>query len=272
MSGKVSIIMPAYNAARYLADTINSVLRQTHTDWELLVVDDGSTDGTAAVVRQFTDGRIRYFYQPNAGVSAARNKGLQEMTGDFFCFLDSDDLFPLRSLESRLQVFAQDPGIAFVDGVVEVKNESLDRLLRLYKPQFKGSPLQKLIRLSADCFLGNTWMIRRQPGLAYGFQKGVTHGEDRLFYIHIADQGLFSFTDEVVLVYRRREGSAMSNLDGLQKGYEHLYRTVKKGVKSRTTGDLLYLKYKICRIMFLSNLSARRYPQAFSTLVSNLVL
>lgn len=269
---KVSIIMPAYNAGLYIGEAIQTVIQQTHLNWELLIIDDGSTDETASIVRAFQDERIHFFSQSNAGVSAARNKGLQNMSGTYFCFLDADDLMPEESLASRLSVFRQNPETSFVDGKVFVKNENLNHLIRTYQPCFTGSPLKKLIRLSHDCFLGNTWMVRRQPGFNYQFKEGLTHGEDRLFFIGLANQGKYAYTESPVLIYRRRQGSAMSNLDGLQKGYENLYKTVKKHVQGRSISDLLYLKYKIIRIMFLSNISAGRPGSAIATLFRNIFL
>ena len=264
--------MPAYNAGIYIGDAIQSVLNQSYSNWELLIIDDGSTDDTENIVRSFQDNRIRFFSQSNAGVSAARNKGLQNMFGNYFCFLDADDLMPEQGLASRLAIFHQDPEVMFVDGRVFVKNEDLSQVIRTYQPRFSGNPLKKLIRLSHDCFLGNTWMVRRKPGIHYQFKEGLTHGEDRLFFIGLANQGKYAYTESPVLIYRRRQGSAMSNLKGLQKGYENLYKTVKNKVPGRSVGDLLFLKYKIMRIMFLSNISAGKPGVAISTLFRNFFL
>lgn len=88
-----SIVLPSYNRAHFLPRSIQSVLNQTEKDWELIVVDDGSTDDTAAVVHSFNDPRIHYVYQENAERSAARNKGIAQSTGSWLCFLDSDDEF-----------------------------------------------------------------------------------------------------------------------------------------------------------------------------------
>jgi glycosyltransferase involved in cell wall biosynthesis len=88
-----SIIIPTYNRADLLGVAIESVLKQTFTDWELLIVDDGSTDNTAEVVKGFADARIKYIYQTNAERSAARNNGIAQSTGRYICFLDSDDYY-----------------------------------------------------------------------------------------------------------------------------------------------------------------------------------
>ncbi len=94
-----SVIMPAYNSEKFIMKSIKSVLAQTYTDFELIVIDDGSTDGTKAQIEQFDDDRIRYIYQENAGVSAARNKGILESKGQYVCFLDSDDEWKPNHLE-----------------------------------------------------------------------------------------------------------------------------------------------------------------------------
>src|SRR5690349_19362823 len=101
MAGElVSIVMPAYNAGKYIADSIRSVIAQTWPDWELLVVDDGSSDDTGAIVKEFVarDPRIRYFFQENSRLGKARNTGLKNARGELIAFLDSDDLW----LETKL--------------------------------------------------------------------------------------------------------------------------------------------------------------------------
>ena len=90
---KVSVIMPAYNSEVYIRESIDSVLAQSFTDFELIVVDDGSTDTTAAIVKSYADSRIRLIRQANQGVSVARNTGLEAAQGQFITFLDSDDLY-----------------------------------------------------------------------------------------------------------------------------------------------------------------------------------
>lgn len=100
---KFSIVIPTYNRAAFLSKTIESVLAQTHTDWEMIVVDDGSTDNTKEIVAQYNDERITYIYQKNAERSAARNNGISCAKGDYICFLDSDNLM----LPNRLQSIAE---------------------------------------------------------------------------------------------------------------------------------------------------------------------
>ena len=93
-----SVIIPAYNAAKYIEKSISSVLCQTVDDFEILVVDDGSTDDTRGIVEAIPDDRIRCIYQPNGGVSSARNTGIRSAKGDYICFLDADDLWKSNHL------------------------------------------------------------------------------------------------------------------------------------------------------------------------------
>jgi glycosyltransferase involved in cell wall biosynthesis len=106
---RVTVIIPTYNRRDLVREAIASVTAQSYTDCEVIVVDDGSDDGTAEVVQQFA--RIRYIYQPNHGVSAARNAGVALAQGELLAFLDSDDLWQPRKLECQVALFDQDPGI-----------------------------------------------------------------------------------------------------------------------------------------------------------------
>lgn len=102
---KVSIILPAYNHAHFLPESIGSALGQTYPDFELILVDDGSTDQTRELVAGYLDPRIRYHYQDNRGLAAARNTGLRLARGEFIAFLDADDLFMPTKLEQQIRFF-----------------------------------------------------------------------------------------------------------------------------------------------------------------------
>ena len=94
-----SVIIPVYNRASFLRVAAESVLMQTFSDYELLIIDDGSTDNTKETVKRFTGGAVKYIYQKNRGVSSARNKGVKKAKGEFICFLDSDDRWRAEKLE-----------------------------------------------------------------------------------------------------------------------------------------------------------------------------
>jgi len=100
----ISVIMPAYNSERFIAESIESVLAQTYTNWELIIVDDGSTDETGNIAMQFTtrDNRIKYIFQENKKQGAARNSGIRQSNGTLIAFLDSDDIWVAKKLEIQL--------------------------------------------------------------------------------------------------------------------------------------------------------------------------
>ncbi|HKY41605.1 MAG TPA: glycosyltransferase family A protein [Pyrinomonadaceae bacterium] len=110
MQPLVSVIMPAYNAEKYIADSIQSVLDQTYSNWELVVVDDGSTDKTADITKQFLarDSRIKYVFQENGRLGKARNTGVENSTGSLIAFLDSDDLWLPEKLQRQVQALVEE--------------------------------------------------------------------------------------------------------------------------------------------------------------------
>ncbi len=110
----VSVIMPVFNGERFIAQSIESVLAQTYPHWELIVVNDGSTDGTAGIVAQFTDPRIRCIQQDNKGLAGARNTGIDEARGKYLAFLDADDVWRPRFLERCVSVLQGTPNFAGV--------------------------------------------------------------------------------------------------------------------------------------------------------------
>ena len=120
---RFSIIIPTYNRAAFLPRAIESVLSQTYTDWELIIVDDGSTDNTKDVVAQYSDSRIRYIYQDNAERSAARNNGIAQANGDFVCFMDSDNYMKSDRLEKLSAFIAKERKIACYFTGIEYFNE-----------------------------------------------------------------------------------------------------------------------------------------------------
>jgi glycosyltransferase involved in cell wall biosynthesis len=119
IAGLVSVIIPAYNAEKFIADTIDSVQSQTYRQWEMIVVNDGSTDATSSIVKKKGNEKIQLIEQTNAGVSAARNKGLEQAGGEYVVFLDGDDLMTPFFLEERVSFLQQNPSFGFCGGQVE---------------------------------------------------------------------------------------------------------------------------------------------------------
>ena len=114
----VSCVIPVYNGARFVAESIESVLAQAYRPLEVIVVDDGSTDGTEDVLAAFGD-RIRVFFQPNAGAAAARNRGVAEARGGWLTFQDADDLWAPDKLERQMECFRRNPELDLCFGYLQ---------------------------------------------------------------------------------------------------------------------------------------------------------
>lgn len=254
--------MPAYQAAPYIEAAIHSVLAQDYDQWELLIVNDGSTDLTEDLITQFSDSRIRVFHQRNLGVSTARNKGLQHMSGDYFCFLDADDLMPKDSLSSRLNVFQdKQDEIDFVVGGQHQMNHDLSEILSVQLPSFQGNPRRALKRLDHTCFINcGTWMIKKRNDVTYEFPNGWSHAEDLAFFFSISKCGTLRSISTIAQIYRRNSDSAMSNMDGLVSGYMQFIQLIKLQ-KDSSLADIVYLKIKVLKITTLSLIDASMHSK-----------
>ena len=123
----VSVIIPAYNCDRYIGEAIASVLAQTYTDYELIIVDDGSTDNTAQAIESYGD-RINYIYQTNQGVAPARNRGLAAAQGKYIAFLDQDDFFYPHKLASQVELMEQKPHLGMISSGWDIVNSQGDAI------------------------------------------------------------------------------------------------------------------------------------------------
>ncbi len=236
----VSVVIPTFNRAYYLPHTIDSVLRQSHSNTEIVIVDDGSTDGTEELIRrQYPDeSRIRYLRQENQGVSAARNLGLRESRGNYIAFLDSDDIWKPWKLELQLASLRRFPQAGMVwtdmeaidaqDALVEYRylrrmysawrwfkmdalfpeSCSLASLSGSFPEEIRNEKLY-LGDLSSPMIMGNmvhtsTVLIRRkrleQVG---GFNESLRFsGEDYDFHLRTCRQGPVAFADVPSIQYR----------------------------------------------------------------------
>ena len=219
----IAVVIPAYNVGPFLAEAIASVLRQTHSDWSLMVVDDGSTDNTSAVVAAFTDSRISFTRQCNAGVSAARNVGITAcLTGDRGCadrrtppnpdaflFLDGDDWLAPGALSCLADVLEHAPWAVAACGRYTRVAADGSRHVAPRPPD--GSLLERL--LTRNLFInGGHVLIRREAIEATGpFRDDLSYGEDWEFWTRLALVGEFAAATSPapVLFVRERIGSAV---------------------------------------------------------------
>jgi len=215
----ISVIMPARNAEPFVCEAIDSLLAQSWRNWELLFVENGSTDQTAEVALGYNDPRVKVVRSAAAGLSEARNEGLLQAGGVFICFLDADDRLPPNSLESRACLLINRPDISFADGTVLTWNDTFTRVTRTWKPTFTGNPRSEMARLNPRCFCGITWMIRREQIGALKFNPDWSHLEDRLFFLETSAQGRYGFVRDETYHIRRRKTSLMSEHRDMERAF-----------------------------------------------------
>lgn len=266
----VSIIMPAKDVARYISEAVNSVMEQDYVNWELIIVENASSDNTAAVISRYTDKRIRILSSKTAGLSNARNIGLENMNGAFFCFLDADDRLAPGSISRRVAVFSNDPQVMFVDGAMAQYNESMSKVRYTWKPSFRGVPTQEMMYLLPRCFCGITWMIRRAQDASFRFDTSWTHLEDRLFFLSISPLGRYEFIAEEVYHVRRRRGSLMADISALEEAYLRYLNHVH-GMGLLDADIMKKEMHSFHRMFFRTDLKKFRFMKALRHLYSMLI-
>lgn len=200
----ISVIIPAYNRERYLGEAIDSVLAQAYHPLEIILIDDGSTDGTADVARSFSES-VRYFFQQNSGCSAAFNAGVEKAEGDYLSFLGSDDMWTEKKLKLQMAILHSNPEIDMVFGHVshffspELEQSNRDRL---------KCPTEKMPGYHAG-----TMVIRREAFSRVGlFDTNYQTGEFLDWYFRAKEKGLKEVLLPDVVMKRRIHSSNLGIL------------------------------------------------------------
>lgn len=223
----ITVVIPAYNAQDTIADTLRSVQSQSHQALEILVVDDGSKDDTAAIVQQFAaaDPRIRLVSQANAGVAEARNNGWRQARSDLISFVDADDLWSRDKIELQLAALeAAGPRAGLVYSRYALIDENNRVTYLVHTPAPSGEVLDKLI---VNNFVGNgsSALARREAiEAANGFEPalfraGAQGCEDILFYCRVAEHYEFAAVEDFQIGYRQLPGAMSANLPRMLRSW-----------------------------------------------------
>lgn len=238
----VSVMMPAYNAEAFIGAAIDSLLQQSYRHWELIVVDDGSTDSTATVAARYADPRIVVFTQPNRGEAAARNVALEQMRGEFIAFLDADDQFlpdHLAATVGRLQAHPEHDAV-YTDGAhIDETGTRLKPLSSRRRGPFEGDIFEQVV-LASDVFGPPTCVVlRRAPVLEgqYRFDEQIVIGPDWDFLTQCAERMAFGYVDAKSCLYRVHSSNVTRRVDaGRRAGY--LARCREKAIALPRFGSL----------------------------------
>jgi glycosyltransferase involved in cell wall biosynthesis len=207
----VSVVTATYNRAHYLPGTIGSVLRQTYTHLEHIVVDDGSTDNTKAVIAPFlADSRLNYHVQNNQGQASARNAGLAHAKGEYFCFLDSDNLWEPVKVESQLKEFEAHPEADIIYGDIQAIDEEGNPLDIPNMKRYSGRITEMLLRDNFVTF--NTAMIRRKCYTELGgLDERIRRADDYEFFLRYSIRYRFLYIPKIYVQYRIQRNQISSN-------------------------------------------------------------
>jgi glycosyltransferase involved in cell wall biosynthesis len=209
---KISVITPAYNAEKYIGDAIKSLHQQDYDNLEIIVIDDGSTDTTAAICKTLGVILIR---KDNSGISAARNAGLKAATGDLIAFLDADDLWYDYKLKNQLELLKKSPTTSFVLGLTTAVDK--DGLI-ITEPQFILS-------------LGTSLLKREVYEKIGGFDEELELGEDIDWFLRVMEAEFNSAVEpNPVLKLRRHESNTTNNRE---KTKQFFLRAIRQSLKRR---------------------------------------
>jgi len=204
---KVSVIIPAFNSEQFIEETINSILKQTYKDFEIIVVDDGSKDGTPEVLEKYKDNLV-YVRKKNEGISLARNQGIKRARGEYIAFIDHDDLWLPEKLRKQVALLESDKniGLCYSDAYVIDENKKRNNRLFEISPPQSGMVRERLFKENFIPIL--TAVVRRsvidKTGL---FDPKYKIAEDWDFFLRVAKRYKIGFINEPLAEYRIHRGS-----------------------------------------------------------------
>lgn len=257
MAALVSVVVPMYNAAGVIKETIESVLRQSYPDIEVVIVDDGSSDSSASVVRQLSqlrDRPIRLIQQPNGGVSRARNAGLEVVQGDLIAFLDADDVWEADKIAMQVSELDADPRLAGVVCAYRMFDSSTGADLGVVRPLVTDAFIADWVSLNGPGPLLPSTLLARRVAVEElgGFDEQLSTAADADFGVRLQRFGAIGSLPDVLVRYRMSEGQMHRNPEVLARDYVILldkpYIRADPRLRRRTQANVgLHVAYKRLR-------------------------
>ena len=249
---QASIVIPAYNAEATIRETLESVRQQSIGNWTCLVIDDGSEDRTAEIVRSFhaRDRRIDLVAQANAGVSAARNTGIKLSPGPFIAFLDADDTWFPGYLETTLRLLHEDArcGVAFTQ--VNICDGGCAQTGARTRAKLSEFDLRDLLAANPTTTCSNL-VVRREVFADAGvFRPGMNHAEDQLWLVSVHLSGWkLQGVEEALVNYRTSTSGLSADLERMLSGFEYLVSYARLRSGSLSEGDIRWARAEYLRYL-----------------------
>lgn len=213
----ISVIVPAYNAEKTILETIQSLQKQTFSDFEIIVINDGSTDGTVELLKTIDDLRLKVFSYENGGLPVARNRGIDRATGEFITFIDADDLWTPDKLELQLAALQKHPEAGVAYSWTAFINEKSEYLYAWEPLHYDGDVYPQLL-IRNFISSGSNVMVRRKFIEAAGkFDPTLKSAEDWDYYLRLAALCPFVLVPHYQILYRRSSQSMTSKVDVMEK-------------------------------------------------------
>ncbi|AFY58142.1 glycosyl transferase [Rivularia sp. PCC 7116] len=213
----ISVVVPAYNSQSTILETIDSVLGQTFSDFELIVINDGSTDNTLEILTSVKDTRLKVYSYPNGGLPAARNRGIARASGEFISFIDADDLWTPDKLELQIQALQKNPsaGVAYSWTICMGNNgESFHPGV---SESYQGNVYANLL-VGNFIASGSNVLLRKETIESAGyFDESLKSSEDWDYWLRLAPKWDFVVVPKPQIIYRLSSGAMSSNLDVMEK-------------------------------------------------------
>ena len=250
----ISIIIPAYNARKTIIKTIESVRQQTHTDWELIIINDGSTDDTIEVAKSIEDSRIRVFDYLNGGVATARNRGIERATGDYIAFLDADDTWTSNKLELQLKALQQNPQASVAYSWTYFLYEATGVCSPSEPIYHQGNVYTELLSNNFLCS-GSNPLIRSEAIDAVGFfDSSFPHCADWDYYLRLAGLYEFVVVPQHQIYYLQSANSMTSKIGAIEKQLaamlDKTYQTVPSSLQHLKKRSQAWV-YQYCTQQYL---------------------
>jgi glycosyltransferase involved in cell wall biosynthesis len=229
IKGLVSIIIPAYNAAEYLPITLNSIKQQSYSNWEVIIVDDGSKDLTQHVLKAETDRRIQMIRQQNQGVSIARNNGFKNAKGEFVVFFDADDIMTETFLQVRLNTLLLDSSIGFTGGIIE----TFPKKVAVKRAAGENAEDEILFFDKRFATVPSNYLFRKQVLVDHrlSFNTNLSSTADRFFLLQVSKfaKGKSMLDEKGRLLYRVSDKSMSHRVsDALILDNEKFYKELEQ--------------------------------------------
>jgi glycosyltransferase involved in cell wall biosynthesis len=248
----ISVIIPVYNGEKTIRETIESVLKQTFSDWELIIINDGSQDSTLEIVFSIQDTRLKVFSYPNAGLAASRNRGIAQASGEYISFIDADDLWTTDKLEAQLQVLQANPQAAVAYSWTKCIDEFGQVSRRGTQISVRGDVYKNLLVVN---FLenGSNLLIRRQALNEVGsFDESINIVADWDMWLRLAARYHFEAVSSPQILYRVSASSMSANvlrmeaesLQVIERAFTQAPESVEHLKKYSLGNTYKYLTYK----------------------------